>query len=52
MFRLQKQESRPLTDFRPYLDRVPACKHTSGFQQVRQHLRQERERVLEFAEPL
>ena len=37
LLRLQKPESRPLTDSSPRLDYTPACKHTNCYQQVKRH---------------
>ena len=45
LFRLQKQESRPLIDFGHCLDYPPACKNTNCYQQVKRHFRWEKEWV-------
>lgn len=39
LFRLQKHNSRPLTDFWSCLNGVPDCKHTNHYQQVKWHFR-------------
>ena len=45
LFRLQKQDSRPLIVFWPCLYYPPACKNTNCYQQVKRHFRWEREQV-------
>ena len=39
LLRLQKHNSRPLTDFWPCLNCMPDCKHTNHYQQVKRHFR-------------